>query len=314
MRAAPANLMRRTRCVAARLAVLVAVAASVFGEEVPTGRVLERVQCAADATQSYALYVPTRFDRAHHWPVLFCFDPGARGAAAVEHFSAAAEKFGWIVAGSNNSRNGPWDANVVAINAMVRDVDRFFPVESRRVYVAGLSGGARVACQVAVSGIAHGVIACSAGFMNSETPPKVAFPFFGTAGVTDFNYLELRRVDRELEDRHAAHRVVIHPGGHEWPAADVAMQAVAWLELQAARTGIRERDPTWIQQEFAARQAAVPVQPADEHLRALQSLAADFNGLADVSEIDRQIATLASSREVRDARKAARAAEAHKDR
>lgn len=288
---------------------LALVPAGAVRAEIPTGRVLAQVACSSDATQTYALYVPTRFDRGRTWPVLFCFDPGARGRVPVERFQAAAEKFGWIVAGSNNSRNGPWEANVAAIQAMLGDVGRHLPLDRRRIYVAGLSGGARVACQLAVSGVAHGVIACSAGFMGSETPDRVPFPFFGTAGETDFNYRELRRVDRELDERKAAHRVVIFPGGHEWLPAEVAHEALAWLDLHAMRTGVLARDTIWLGEQWAARLAGVPREPPLEQFHALKALAADFKGLADTAAVERQARELADSRAVRDALKAARRAE-----
>jgi hypothetical protein len=41
------------------------------------------------------------------WPIIYLFDPLARGEVAVEAVRAAAEKFGYIVVASNNSRNGP---------------------------------------------------------------------------------------------------------------------------------------------------------------------------------------------------------------
>jgi predicted esterase len=276
--------------------------------EIPKGRVLEKVACASDNAQTYALYIPTNYEPGRKWPVLFCFDPGARGKAPVERFQGAAEKFGWLVAGSNNSRNGPWEANAKAINAMFTDVNRYFPIDAKRIYVAGLSGGARVACQVALGGIAKGVIACSAGF-PSEIPGKVPFPFFGTAGMTDFNYAELKRVDRELEDRRTAHRVVIFGGGHEWLPPELAVEALAWLELQAMRTGTREKDAGWIEEQFNARSAAVPGQPLPENFRGLKSLAADFKGLADTAALEKKVAALAASREVRDQLKAERANE-----
>src|SRR5207249_3134996 len=147
--------------------------------------------------------------------------------------------------------------------------------------VAGLSGGARVACNVAIGGLARGVIACSAGF-GGEIPDKVPFAFFGTAGVTDFNYRELRRVDRELDDRKAVHRVVIFEGGHEWLPAPLTFAALGWLNLQAMRTGALAPDPAWIEEQFAGRLAAAPAQPAVENFRALKSIATDFKGLADV--------------------------------
>lgn len=277
--------------------------------ELPRGQVLEKVECAADPKQSYALYVPTKFDPKARSPVLFCFDPGARGRVPVERFAAAAEKFGYIVAGSNNSRNGPWPANVAAIDAMIRDVDGFFPLDRQRVYVAGLSGGARVACQVAMNGLAQGVVACSAAFPDGTTPDKIAFAVFGTAGVTDFNYLELRRVDRELEERRATHRVVIHDGGHEWLSSELAMQALAWFDLQAMRAGTLPRDPARIGAEFALRREGVPATPAPVRFAALKALAADFKGLEDTAALEKEVAQLAASRDVRNAIKAERAVE-----
>ena len=277
--------------------------------ELPRGKVLEKVECAADPKQSYALYVPTRFDPKVRSPVLFCFDPGARGRVPVERFAAAAEKFGYIVAGSNNSRNGPWPANVAAIDAMIRDVDGFFPLDQKRVYVAGLSGGARVACQVAMNGLAQGVVACSAAFPDGTTPDKVAFAFFGTAGVTDFNYQELRRVDRELEERRTTHRVVIHQGGHEWLSSDLAMQALGWLDLQAMRTGTLAKDPVQLQAEFGLRRDAAPAAPGWARFTALKALATDFKGLEDTAALEKEVAQLAASRDVRNAIKADRAAE-----
>ena len=281
--------------------------------EIPKGRVLEKVACAADATQTYALYIPTTFEPGGKWPVLFCFDPGARGKAPVERFQAAAEKFGWLVAGSNNSRNGPWEANVTAINAMVTDVNRFLPIDSRRIYVAGLSGGARVACQVALGGMPQGVIACSAAFSGGEIPGKLPFAFFGTAGVTDFNYRELRRVDRDLDERRAVHRVVIFNGGHEWLPVELAVDALGWLELHAMRQGTRPKDAAWIQETFAARMAAVPAAPPVERWRALKSVAADYQGLAGTAALEKEAGSLAGSRAVRDALKAERAAERTED-
>ncbi|MBL9201647.1 MAG: hypothetical protein JNL39_14145 [Opitutaceae bacterium] len=280
---------------------------------IPKGQVLAQVACVADQSQTYALYIPTTFDPAKKSPVLFCFDPGARGRNPVERFKEAAEKFGWIVAGSNNSRNGPWDANAAAIKAMVGDVTRHLPVDGKRIYVAGLSGGARVACTVAASGMAQGVIACSAGFGGSETPARVPFAFFGTAGVTDFNYRELRRVDRELADRKATHRVVIFDGGHEWLPSTLAIEALGWLELHAMRTGARAKDAAWIAAQFAARTAVVPEQPAVETWRALRSLAADFKGLADTAPIEQRAKELAARRDVRDALKAEEKAEAREE-
>ena len=126
--------------------------------ELPKGQVIGKVVCAADATQTYALYVPTSYLPGRKTPMLYCLDPGARGPVPVERFQAAAEKYGYLVAGSNNSRNGPFEQNYAAMDAMLRDTSQRYALDRQRIYLAGLSGGARVACQIAQTGLAHGVI------------------------------------------------------------------------------------------------------------------------------------------------------------
>jgi poly(3-hydroxybutyrate) depolymerase len=288
---------------ACMLAVTLAVAA--HGQAGMTGRILDPVVCQADATQSYALYVPSSYTPQKKWPVIFCFDPGAHGRVPVERLQAAAEKYGYIVAGSLTSRNGPWAANAAAAGAMVLDVSTHLAIDPRRLYTAGLSGGARVATQLAVTGAAQGVIACSAGFpMPDQIPARVPFVFFGTTGTEDFNHAELQQLDEELEDRKAAHRIVVFNGTHEWAPAALLAEAVEWLELQAMRAGTRPRDEVLIQALLQARRAVVPAPPGVERWRALKSIAVDFKGLAPVDDDEKEAKALGTSRVVKDGLKA----------
>src|SRR5207249_4941476 len=120
-------------------------ASAVWSGEFPTGRIIDEVKCAADASQSYALYLPANYSPQRSWPVIFAFDPRARGRTPVERYQAAAEIYGYIMAGSNNSRNGSWAVSMAAAQAMAADVTGRFNADSRRIYTAGMSGGARVA-------------------------------------------------------------------------------------------------------------------------------------------------------------------------
>src|SRR5215510_1879698 len=146
------------------LITLVLLAWRALAAEFPTGQIIPEVKCAADALQSYALYLPTKYDPAQAWPVIFAFDPGARGQVPVERYQAAAEKYGYIVAGSNNSRNGSMEGSMAAVRAISADISARFTVDRRRVYTAGMSGGARVAMAVALgsNGQIAGVMASSA--------------------------------------------------------------------------------------------------------------------------------------------------------
>src|SRR5205085_1091253 len=84
------------------------------------------------------------------WPILYAFDPFARGKTAVEVYKLAAEKYGYIVAASNNSKNGPVAEQLAAAQAVWLDTHRRFAIDKDRVYTTGLSGGARVATSFAL--------------------------------------------------------------------------------------------------------------------------------------------------------------------
>src|ERR1700733_12270404 len=148
--------------------LVAALALTLYAEDLPTGRIIDDVKCAADPSQSYALYLPSNYSAGRTWPVILAFSPMARGRVPVERLQEAAEKYGYILAGSNNSRNGDWQTSQEAIRSMPADIGAKVSVDLKRVYTAGFSGGARVAMQVALgSGKIAGVIACSASFPDA---------------------------------------------------------------------------------------------------------------------------------------------------
>src|SRR5580704_10769844 len=128
--------------------LMVAFLAAAPESDLPPGKIVTHVLCADDAAQSYALYLPSNYASDRSWPVIYAFDPAGRGQNPVERYRAAAEKYGYIVAGSNNSRNGSWAVSQAALTAMTRDVAARFRIDDRRTYVAGMSGGSRVALAV----------------------------------------------------------------------------------------------------------------------------------------------------------------------
>src|SRR5688572_11257571 len=79
------------------------------GQEQPltVGKVIDTVRCKSNEKQSYSLYLPKNYNRSIAWPVIFFYDPAARGSAPVKLYSSLAEKYQCILVGSNNSRNGP---------------------------------------------------------------------------------------------------------------------------------------------------------------------------------------------------------------
>ena len=208
---------------AATLAVI-----ALADEEIPKGRIVERVVCRGDKSQSYALYLPAAYSPQHAWPILYCLDPVARGRVPVDRFQQAAERAGFIVAGSNNSRNGSLDVAREAIRWLLTDTHERFAIDDSRTYAAGFSGGARLALAWAANGRVAGVIACGAGF-GSAIPKEVPFRIYATAGVDDFNYDEVYAMSRDLSRQGVAQRFAQFQGGHDWLPETLTGEALDFL-------------------------------------------------------------------------------------
>ena len=291
------------------IAVLIscACASSAPAQEIQRGAIVDPVQCANDPAQTYALYLPSRYAPERGWSVLFAFHPAARGRLMVEKYRAAAEQYGFIIAASNNARNGPHAVSAAAAQAMSADVGRRFSIDPQRVYLAGMSGGVRVAMAIALAGnnIA-GVIASSAGYPDSQPRAKVPFAVFSTAGTEDFNYLEMRLLDRKLS---SPHFLAVFQGGHTLPPDDIAFDALEWMELQAMQSGRRNRDDALVGRILEKRRARIATttdSAATVYL--LSALVSDFKGLVDVpaeagrlAELSRQSAVKKALKRERDA-------------
>jgi poly(3-hydroxybutyrate) depolymerase len=299
------DIMRRMRPTTPSAGALVLVAAlSAAGagprQDLPRGRLIDDVRCAADPSQGYALYLPSTYTPDRAWSLLIAFHPGANGRAMTDKYRVAAEQYGYIVAGSNNSRNGPATVSTASVAAMSADLGRRFSIDSRRLYLTGMSGGSRLALQVALTNPSvAGVIASSAGFLDNQPRASVPFAIFGTAGTEDINHLEMRMLDRTLR---SPHRLVIFEGGHTLPPDSVALEAIEWMELQAMKSGRRIRDEAFIDHQFDARRgAATSAADPAAVVHLLDALAEDFRGLRDVTGIAAQSAALARRPEVKKA-------------
>jgi predicted esterase len=266
------------------------------------------VTCTADATESYALYLPSNYSPDRKWPILYAFDPGARGKQPVERFKEAAERYGWILAGSNNSRNGPMTRSLDAGKAIWKDTHERFAIDEQQTYVTGLSGGARVAIFLAsvCRDCVAGVIACAAGFPPEIKPSQSThFVLFSTAGADDFNLPELKELSETLSREGVTNHFEVFAGRHEWPPGPVTEKAIEWMELQAIKTGSRPRDEALIDQLWQKKlQQAKSAEESKKFYEAYQDYAGlidTFKGLRDVAEVTKRTNELRSTREVKQA-------------
>lgn len=193
------------------------------------------IVCRTDQTQSYTAYFPVSYKPGVAFPILIVFDAHARSKMAANKFRQIADEFGYLVIVSNNAKNGLKTVNQT-INALFEDVFQRFSIDTRRVYTAGFSGGARIASSIAINkgGIA-GVLAIAGGLPQVGQEVSHKFDFAAVVGIEDFNYQELKALDQQMESLHFPHSLIVAQNGHEWPDGKTLHSAVSWLEIQAMK-------------------------------------------------------------------------------
>ena len=214
------------------------------------GRITDTIKCLNHTDQSYSLYLPSVYTEKTRWPVIMIFDPAGEGIVAVKGFRKAAEKYGYILACSYNARNGPLNNNFSAAGYLLTDLSKRFSLDEKRIYVAGFSGGSRVALALASSNnFIAGVIGCGAGLPNDESLfPKggSSFVYYGIAGNRDMNWLEMFDLMTFFKNTPVIPYLRTFDGGHQWPSPEILQEAVEWLGLQAMKKKIIAVDTAYI--------------------------------------------------------------------
>jgi hypothetical protein len=229
----------------------------VVKENFKKAEVLDQIVIKAKPAETYAVYLPSNYDVSKKYPVIITFDPQADGKLPVAKYKDLAEKYGYILVGSNVSRNGiPWDESSYIVGNVYTDVLQRFAVDSQRVYLMGFSGGARIAngATIVHAGIA-GVICCGAAYpaINAENP-RNNYVYLGIVGMNDFNYSEMRKYDLvDLAGHNLKHSLVTFDGKHEWPPIDVMNEGFLYFEFQNMRKNLKGKNDALITEYYQPR-------------------------------------------------------------
>ena len=296
------------------LALLLILSPLAVAQQKPTPPIpgqsdLHRI-CAAKPAQTYALYVPSNYTPTKKWPIVYAFDPSARGDRPVDALKAGAEKYGYIVAASNNSHNGQWPPEIEAAQAVSDDTHTLLSIDDHRVYFTGFSGGARVAGRIAqLCKCAAGVYLNGAGFPSgtSPSPKDSVFPVFATVGNVDFNFPEVTRLDEALATAGYPHFLRYFEGPHQWAPSEVADEALAWFLVVAMEKNLTPLDENFIVQQRDAEIARAKSFEQSGNVfyawREYQQGIATFHGLIDTAPLLAGAAYLASHHDLHEAQK-----------
>jgi pimeloyl-ACP methyl ester carboxylesterase len=263
----------------------------------------DSVRCSDDPTQSYALYIPPAGMKVA-LPVVYFFDPHGSGILPVRKYKALADAYGFILVGSNNSRNGnDWPTTETIWQRLAADTRSRLKMDSRRVYTVGFSGGAKVASYIAIQhpGIT-GVIAGGAGLPDGVPAGDFSFTFTAIAGQGDMNLTELVGINDALEKTRTRHRLILFDGKHEWAPVNTMGLAFAGLQFDAMRARLIFSDNQVITTYIAGSKKRLRAyQLTSQLIKAAQECnlsIADLDGLSrQVAWFRQQAAALATNPE-----------------
>ena len=184
----------------------------------------------------YFVYLPKSLKGGRKFPLLFYTSSGGGSAETLKPLMEGAEICGWVVACSVESKNGtdPGENHEHA-EKCVAHLKKTLPLDEKRIYFAGNSGGARMAFTNAAKLDGAGVLAQIAGAKSDEL--KKGNHYFFISGAHDYNRYGTSASYSQVA-RSAALR--FHPGGHENGPDWLVTEGIVWLEGKYQREAKEE--------------------------------------------------------------------------
>ena len=262
-------------------------------QELPqTGRVYSR----STPNGSYGLFIPNSITGNERLPAILFLDPHGDGTFPLNKYKSLAEKYKFILVGSNESKNG---LNFEQVNQIVslllQECITNLQCDPNRITLAGFSGGAKAALYGgnAIPGF-NGIIYCGAAFPPGSIEVKI--PLFGIAGKKDMNYTEVRNFSSSLDARDVPHQLIEWNGKHEWPDTVTFQHTFYWAMLN----DIRKKNVAVNAELFADFEKIIQesliynTNPLDKEL-ILQEAIGMFNQLKSISTYQKKLALLKKS-------------------
>ena len=269
------------------------------------GVILDSLEVAGDTNETFALYLPENFSSQALSSIVFIFDPAARGAAGIQAFISASEKYGHILICSNNSRNAPYERNFAVANNLFNHIFSHFNIKENEMYLAGFSGGSRLASAIAsLTNKFAGVIGCGAGFsgIKEHMPAAHDYAYVGLCGNRDMNYKEMVENKGYLNLVNFNSTLITFDEEHKWPPQEQILRAFDWLNLQK----LKKQQPIpvdKIRAQYLKDYQLIKQYRKEEQLlfeaEQLERIIKDYKGVLSIDSLQQQYIQLLKSKSVK---------------
>lgn len=185
---------------------------------------------------TYFVHLPKEMKGGRKYPLIFYTGSGGGSADTLKPLLEGAGICDWVVACSVESKNetDP-EKNHEHAKKCVEHLQKTLPLDDKRLYFAGNSGGARMAFTNASKLDGAGVLAQIAGAKQDEL--KKGNHYFFISGAYDYNRYGTASSYTEVAGSSAFR---FHPGGHENGPDWLVTEGIVWLEGKALQDAKEE--------------------------------------------------------------------------
>jgi predicted esterase len=183
--------------------------------------------CRLNKLNTYEVFTPEHA-ASEKMPLLIIIDAHGAGKYALSKFRQAASQFPVVAVASNLVKNGYSDYDH-SLEALISDVREKYPV-NETLFLAGFSGGARMALGFTLNHRSNGLILCGA-LAAKEQIESTGAPVIAISGTDDFNFIETAQYLFDQSTAPKNLRIELVDGSHGWPAPAVLTSALGYLSL-----------------------------------------------------------------------------------
>ena len=184
----------------------------------------------ADDGAHYFVYLPKSLQHRNKYPLMYFTSPGGGNTNVLKRLIKGAELNGWIIACSKESRNHVDKAKCQererSNDSSLKHLKSTLPIDAKRVYFGGSSGGGSVGFGMLVRHRGQGLISIVSG---SYTPDQLikGRDYFFINGAYDWGRYFAATDAKQLR-KYAIQR--FHPGQHNSGPVWMTTEAMVWLE------------------------------------------------------------------------------------
>jgi hypothetical protein len=221
-----------------------------------------------DELNTFAIYLPKIYNNTAAWPVVFFFDAGGNGSIAIQKYKSIADSLGYIMIGSNVSKNGQTAEESLSIWQLLKNSClNSLSIDKNRIILAGFSGGARVCCTIAANEPEiFGIIANSAGAQQLDNILNQNTMFIGLAGNGDMNRAEMLGIEQHLLGTSLTHYYIEYDGIHEWAPAKIMHKALVISSIYAYQKNPTTINALLIENFISSQKSEIEKLKADDKL------------------------------------------------